>query len=608
MRQSGTVRFVQDFQESSREPFRETGIAQDDNVRSYYILPILVLGLVFAAAAARGAEPDGEKAHAAVAEASSYPSATECAVCHQRIYEEWRSSSHAYASISPMFHKFEQLVNTLSAGTMGTFCVRCHLSVGTLLKEPRELAIWKRSKVSLEGITCITCHRINENFGRVSGERRIVPGDIFQPTYGPIGGAGVAEVMKNRERYKVASSADERGMNMHKKGIKFDQLSRSSFCVSCHQVTVYPGIKLEVVWDQYRASPALKQGITCQDCHMGKTPGRADGYARGPAAVVNGKAVNRNRRHANHAFYGPGYPIAHPGIFPHHPDRDNFTLEAWLKFDYRAGWGTEEFEDKLDDEEIEVDFPEEWSEPDDRIDAREIVTSNEKKLAEKMELRRQVMENGLDLVGPFFEDTPEVGESLDLYYTITNTNLGHNSPSGSLGAQPQIWLNVALIGPDGKNVWESGYVDSQGDVADIHSFDVAQGKIERDSQLFNLQTMFLVTNLKGTDREFPVPINFDIDQLPFIRPAPQPITVINHPPLVRMEGRSIAPLGSRDAEYTIPGSVFSKPGKYRLAVRFRSRAEPIYFMSFVGATAEMKRRMNEWMLDFNAYTVEFEVK
>ncbi|MCH8883654.1 MAG: HAD-IC family P-type ATPase, partial [SAR324 cluster bacterium] len=52
MRQSGTVRFVQDFQESSREPFRETGIAQADNVRSYYILPILVLGLVFAAAAA----------------------------------------------------------------------------------------------------------------------------------------------------------------------------------------------------------------------------------------------------------------------------------------------------------------------------------------------------------------------------------------------------------------------------------------------------------------------------------------------------------------------------------------------------------------------------
>ena len=40
----------------------------------------------------------------------------------------------------------------------------------------------------------------------------------------------------------------------------------------------------------------------------------------------------------------------------------------------------------------------------------------------------------------------------------------------------------------------------------------------------------------------------------------------------------------------------------------RSRAEPIYFMRFVGATKEMERAMNEWMLDIDAYTVEFEVK
>ena len=46
--------------------------------------------------------------------------------------------------------------------------------------------------------------------------------------------------------------------------------------VSCHQVAVHPGIKLEVVWEQYRASPAAAEGITCQECHMGKVPGEAD--------------------------------------------------------------------------------------------------------------------------------------------------------------------------------------------------------------------------------------------------------------------------------------------------------------------------------------------
>ena len=40
----------------------------------------------------------------------------------------------------------------------------------------------------------------------------------------------------------------------------------------------------------------------------------------------------------------------------------------------------------------------------------------------------------------------------------------------------------------------------------------------------------------------------------------------------------------------------------------RSGAEPIYFMKFIGATTEMEQAMNEWMLDYHAYTVEFEVQ
>jgi len=39
-----------------------------------------------------------------------------------------------------------------------------------------------------------------------------------------------------------------------------------------------------------------------------------------------------------------------------------------------------------------------------------------------------------------------------------------------------------------------------------------------DNQLVNLQTKFLITNVKGTEREWPLPVNVDIDQLPFIRP------------------------------------------------------------------------------------------
>ena len=161
-------------------------------------------------------------------------------------------------------------------------------------------------------------------------------------------------------------------------------------------------------------------------------------------------------------------------------------------------------------------------------------------------------------------------------------------------------MNVALVDPDGKNIWESGYVDSNGDMADLHSLDVAAGRIKTDQQLVNFQTKFLTTNVKGTDREMYLPVNFDVDPLPHLRPPQIPTTVLNHPPLVRMENNSLPPLGERQAKYRVPGNLITRPGKYRLAFRLRSRAEPIYFMRFVGATKEMERRMNERMLSFRA--------
>jgi len=75
--------------------------------------------------------------HADLLAETSYPTAAQCASCHGQIYAEWASSNHAYASISPMFHKFEQAINDLSSGTIGGFCVRCHQQVGTQRGEER---------------------------------------------------------------------------------------------------------------------------------------------------------------------------------------------------------------------------------------------------------------------------------------------------------------------------------------------------------------------------------------------------------------------------------------------------------------------------------------
>jgi hypothetical protein len=305
---------------------------------------------------------------------------------------------------------------------------------------------------------------------------------------------------------------------------------------------------------------------------------------------------------------GPGYAIAHPGVFPHNTKAKAFTMKDWLEFDWRSGWGTNEFEDKVVKGQVKVAFPKRWADALDREDARAIIEENLAKLDERDELRRQLMENGTQVEGPFVEGAPRVGKDLAFAYNIKNLNSGHNLPSGSLGAQPQLWVNVALVDPDGKNVWESGYVDSNGDLADLHSLEVAAGRIKTNQQLVNFHTKFLTTNVKGADREMYLPVNFDVDPLPHLRPPQVPTTVLNHPPLVRMENHSLPPLGERLAKYQVPGNLITKPGKYRLAFRLRSRAEPIYFMRFVRATKEMERRMNERMLNFKVNAVEVDVK
>ncbi|MGH9420512.1 MAG: multiheme c-type cytochrome, partial [Thermoanaerobaculia bacterium] len=411
---------------------------------------------------------------------AQYPSAKVCGECHPRQYEQWSISSHAYANVSPMFNKFEQRINDISRGTVNYFCVRCHASVGTALGEPRAIAWWDRSGAAQEGITCVSCHRVGEAYGKVNAARRITPGPIHEPVFGPFDSLGGLKAITNARTNGILVTIDEpdrpaegdkKWIRMHQTAIQSDLIKKSEFCVACHQVAVHPGIKLETVWEEYRASPAAKEGITCQDCHMSKFPGQPQqvvGFDQGWAAEVNKKHFNEARPLTDHTFVGPGYPISHPGLFPLRRDESPFTPQQWLAFDYRARWGSDEFEKNAGS----ASFPPEWQNADNRRKAWTIVQENLGKWRDREELRLKLMESASRLDGPYFDSRLAAGQSLSFHYKLTNLNKGHNLPSGSLGAQPELWLNVALIDPDGKRVWESGYVDKDGDLADLQSKEV----------------------------------------------------------------------------------------------------------------------------------------
>lgn len=549
--------------------------------------------------------------HAELFAETLYPSAVQCGKCHQRIYDEWRVSSHAYAAVSPMFHRFEQTVSELTRGTSGTFCLRCHAPVATQLNYPRENSIFEGPSVFREGITCIACHRVVERYGRVNGERRIETGSVYDPIVGNRGGQGLQQVLANPDQFKVKVDPNDKkpSQPIHLGAIQFEQLSDSSFCAGCHQVLVQPGIALEVVYQQYRSGPACKKGISCQDCHMGLVPGKASGYATFPTAEISGKPVLPAKKHSNHMFFGPMYPIAHPGIFPHNEKSLRWKVENWMEFDWRSGWGTDEYEKAIYRMGVPKEsFPLAWQSSQERRDARKVIDDNMKLVEVKRANARAILENGSRIDGPNFFGATGAGKDLTFEYIISNTSEGHNMPSGSLGAQPQLWFNVVLVGPTGQRVWESGHLDSNGDLVDLHSLDVRAGRMPADQQLFNMQTKFLITNLKGTEREMYLPVNVDIDPLPFFRPGTVPYTVLNHPPFVRMEAHSVPPSDFRRARYTIPGNVLQMPGRYRLSARMRSRVEPVYFVKFVGGTPEMERMLNEGIIDVHPYSTEFDIR
>ncbi|SVE31568.1 uncharacterized protein METZ01_LOCUS484422, partial [marine metagenome] len=126
---------------------------------------------------------------------------------------------------------------------------------------------------SREGTSCIACHRINKAYGKISGRFGINEGDLYGTVYGSEGGT---ELDRVREDFGLAKAYKEtRRTAVHLEAEKFFQLPTSGFCGICHDVTLLNGIRLEEAFSEFKTSPAARRGVSCQDCHMGTTQGKA---------------------------------------------------------------------------------------------------------------------------------------------------------------------------------------------------------------------------------------------------------------------------------------------------------------------------------------------
>lgn len=526
-----------------------------------------------------------DQIHANCFEDTEFPSAAQCQRCHPGHYEEWSVSPHAYAQLSPVFNAMSSKLNTLTNGTLGDFCIRCHTPVGMARNEPIIMPNADRYPAAREGVTCVVCHRINQNWGKVSGRQALVGGGLEGPVYGPHGNETLEIVLANPDEYGVLAPGKIPGVksrNIHRESVPFFALTTPSLCGSCHDVFAPNGFRLEDAFSEFKRSPAARnQGRTCQDCHMGISPGEASGFSCEPAAQV-GNAFTPPRKRTNHMMIGPDYSIVHPGIFPHNPQavREEFapddtvqlglaTIRQWLEFDDLAGWGTPEFERHVD---ADYPFPESWNSPARRYRARDILNEQYQLLHRASLARHQLLSVGYRLGNIVYEGKNRKG--LHFKIKVSNGTDGHGVPTG-FDAERLVFLRTTVTDRFGRIVLMSGDLDPNGDVRDSHSFYVNNGKLPLDRQLFSLQTKFLTRNLLGGEREQILNIAYSLDPLPYIRPEVRPFTVLGRPVEARKHKQNIEIGGHRWASYTVPQSHLTGCGPYDVNVQLVAAMVPV---------------------------------
>ena len=509
------------------------------------------------------------KDHDALFAESRYPSAATCGTCHPKHYKEWAVSQHAYAQLSPVYMSLNSEINELTSGTDGDFCLRCHSPIGANLGESPFISNLERHPTSREGITCVVCHRMDRDFNKRSGRLSLVEGGLMTPVYGPAGNKELARVLATPDKYRgLVTEEGKRGRKIHGEIKKFASLSTPMFCGTCHDVTLLNGFRLEEAFSEYRLSPAAAKGVTCQDCHMGKVEGIPSGYEVGPAAIV-GKQPTKDRKITSHFFAGPDYSVIHPGIFPHNTEAQELaSMAEWLKFDYKAGWGTDEFEDNVAED---AKFPLRWDSVDDRYDAREILNVQFERLEWARGKRLEVLRNGYHL-GEVVVLKSDLG-GIKFKVKVENLTDGHNVPTGFTGER-LVWLHIVVTDSAGKVVFESGDLDPNFDVRDHESLYVADGELPLDTQLFDIRSRFVVQSIRGGERERVIPIPYPIVTIPFVRPSIQSLILTGEPTTERVHRKGIEPLGHRWAKYKIKGKALTGEGSYKILVEFKAAMVP----------------------------------
>ena len=469
---------------------------------------------------------------------SDYPSAKECKVCHPKQFSEWSRSMHAYAQHSPIFEAFTLTLQEKTSGTIGTFCTRCHTPIGIDLGEDGRMKNVDRSRLSMEGVTCVVCHRLDHNFYKASTRRVVQPGQLVDSCmFGPFADS----VSATEGSHQSAKSA---------------AIRTSAFCGACHDVTSPQGVRLEEAFSEWQNSPAAKQGTTCQHCHMGPVQGipfKEHERPEGRAATVPGidPSMIPLRPLSDHTFAGPDYSILPDTEFPE-------KLDWMYETDYRKTHELTEYQ---------------------RQTLTDLRKQNRRSLKIAQEKRYELLRNGAELGAVEIPNDVRTGQRIKIGVDVQSKFAGHNFPTG-FTEERQLWVSITVCDPLGRVVFQSGDVDHNNDLRDEHSHYVESGELPWDRHLLNFQSKFVSLANRGTERAVVISVNRDQSPLNIFRPANEPSAAFGHPIEFRISKGSLPPLSKVHRDY--PVSLPQVPGEYSVKISLNYRHIPPVLLDKIG--------------------------
>jgi hypothetical protein len=234
--------------------------------------------------------------------------------------------------------------------------------------------------------------------------------------------------------------------------------------------------------------------------------------------------------------------------------------------------------------------------PDDRTKKR-----NVKMQADLAKKRQELMRNAAKL---HVSAPPALasGDKGSLEVRIENTFTGHHFPGGF--PWRQAWVEVKYTDAKGNVFFQSGDLDSDGDLRNQFSKEVNSGKLKADQYLVNLQAQATVRGFRGNDVELPFPLAEEDAPSPTVFPSVGPQSVYNGADNARVIKRGIPARDSRSFSYPIrvPDGV-SGPVSYSARLLYRNYP-PYYFDYFARYYTDLKGLLDILKTKLEIYEVD----